>query len=141
MMAAQNDDSVPVEIGEIVLRLIHQVYYNASLPLPVQPEAFRPTQRDTAGLSVFRERFITIRDVMLGIPAQKRGLYRVARLPVAALATLGLTVQADPISERPGHALIIELNCANYESDKRLWKVVQLQLAQLASNNIVTEVE
>src|SRR3954465_15675137 len=104
------EDSVPVDDDEYVLRLIHPVYYKASLPLPIQPEAFRPTARDTTGLSVFRLRFATPQDALLVVVEAKRPLYYVSRLSVRDLLRLGLRVTPDPIAVAPGHALMPELN-------------------------------
>ena len=48
------DEQDPVDEGEFVFRRVPRAYYDASLPIPVQREAFRSTDKDPTGLSVFR---------------------------------------------------------------------------------------
>ena len=123
--------------GGSVLRLIHKTYYNADLPLPVQPEAFRPTDRDGDGLSVFLNEEATPEQALQAVPAQKRGFYYVARIPIKDLQQLGLSVRPSPIEEAPGHALIPELNTEGYQQNRVVGKERQKKLAEIASANIV----
>jgi hypothetical protein len=44
------DEKQPVDDSEFIYRRIHRMYYQADLPMPVQPVAFRPTQNDTTGI-------------------------------------------------------------------------------------------
>jgi hypothetical protein len=114
------------------------MYYQADLPMPVQPVAFRPTQNDTTGISVFRASLVQPADTLANLEAGKRNEYYVARLAVRDLRALGLTVVPDPQPDGPaGHAIIPELSCQAYQTDKRRLKQVQLELARLASAEIV----
>lgn len=128
----------PVSADEQVLRLIHPVYYKADLVLPIQPEAFRPLDSGESGISVFRADCLNDPlDALTAIAEGKRALYYIARLAVADLKSLGLSVQPDPIAALPGHALIPELNTVAYHQNKVFWKQVQRQLAEWASCNLV----
>jgi hypothetical protein len=67
----------------------------------------------------------------------KRDGYAIALLPVSELLNLGLTVLPARIDTVPGHAVLPELNVADWKADKARWRVVQSQLAAIASGNIV----
>lgn len=131
------EEHEPVTEQETVLRRIHQRFYDPHRTIPVQPEAFRPTERDEEGISVFRERFVTAAKVIAAIAEDKRSLYYVARLNVRDLRGLNLTVLPAVQSELPGHAIIPELNRTSYQQDKLRVKELQTKLAELASQAIV----
>jgi hypothetical protein len=132
------DEHQPVDASEFVYRRIHRVYYQADLPMPIQPAAFRPTKSDDTGLSVFRAGFLQPVDTLVNIEASKRGDYYVARLAVADLPRLGLIVVPDPgRNGPPGHAVIPELSEPAYRADKQRLKIIQVELARLASLAIV----
>jgi hypothetical protein len=124
-----------VEASEYILRRIHKDHYNASLPAPVLRLAFQPSKADVDGLSVFRERFITAAE--LARLGRTPGAYYVARLLVAALHDLGLTIIPAPVIGLPGHAIIPELNFSAYRQDKKRLDALQVQLARLAGSAIV----
>jgi hypothetical protein len=135
-----NDELQPVGGDEFVLRRIPASFFTPGLPVPVQLLAFRPTERDTDGLSVFRERFTQHpADILCVVEESKRGLYYVARLAVRDLSLLSLTVVPMPVPGLPGHAVIPELSWPNYQNkqNKVRLKDVQLQLAILAGRGIV----
>jgi hypothetical protein len=123
--------------GGSVFRLIHKNFYKAGLPLPVQPEAFRPTNNDGDGLSVFLDGQATPEQALLAVPPEKRDLYYVARIPVRELQQLGLTLRDSPIGEAPGHAVIPEMNTQAYQQNKVAGKERQKKLAEVASANII----
>jgi hypothetical protein len=100
----------PAGTGGAVFRLVHKNFYTAGLPIPIQPEAFRPTDRDTDGLSVFLEGEATPEQALSAVSPAKRDLYYVARIPIPDLQQLGLSVRAAPTDEVPGHAVIPELS-------------------------------
>ncbi len=129
----------PLDDGEAVLRRIPAAYYKADLPVPVAPEAFRPSSQDEYGLSVFREACLaTPADCLKVIPdEEKRKSFRIARLRVTDLTRLGLTLKPDPRPDVPGHMLIPELNLSSYNAKKARWKPIQFELAKLASRDIV----
>jgi hypothetical protein len=127
-------DSFPVQPDEYVFRRIPLVYFNPHNPIPIKLEAFRPTDRDSTGISVFRERFVTTEQIMAGIdPAKRQGIILV-RLPVSEIVNLGLTVVPDP--DLPGHSLIPKLNSADYTARKIHWKEIQYRLAVIASEEL-----
>lgn len=127
--------------GGSVLRLIHKNYYKATLPLSVQPEAFRPTDNDTDGVSVFLEGEgegkATPEQALLAVPPEKRALYYVARIPVVELLQLGLSLRSAPISTAPGHFVVPEMSVHAYHQNKIASKERQKRLAEIASANIV----
>jgi hypothetical protein len=132
----------PVTDDEFVLRLIWCAYYNAGLPLAVQPAAFQPRDSEVEGISVFREACLpSPEDALRVIAPDKRSRYHVARLSVSDLAKLGLSVRPDLIDTAPGHAVIPELNAAAHAADRLASKALQKRLADLASQQIVRRTE
>jgi len=123
----------PVSLHEYVLRRIHQNMFSAGQPLPSRL-AFRPTKHDTEGISVFREEFVSPKE--LAGAGRKPGEYYIARLSIQELKDiLGLSVIPDPDdSQPPGHALIPELKTS---TPNRTAKELHLKLAALASKSIV----
>ena len=130
-MIEQNE---PLSLAEYVLRRIHKSHYKAELPVPVVRVAFQPNRKDTQGISVYRERFVT--SVVLAKTGRKSGEYYVARLSVEALVkTIGLSIEPDPQeNELPGHCLIPEIR---FDTPSRESKDLQRRLAAMASRSIV----
>jgi hypothetical protein len=134
------DEHQPVAANEFVYRRIHRIYYTAGLLMPIQAAAFRPSQQDTTGLSVFRAAFLQPADTLANLGASKRNEYYVARIAVQDLYQLGLTVVPEPDpAGPPGHAVIPELGWQAYQGSKQRLKQVQVELAKLASAAIVRE--
>lgn len=132
------DEQQPVDASEFVYRRIPRTYYQAGLPIPIHPAAFRPNSNDTTGLSVFRAAFVQPADTLANIEAGKRNNYYVAQIAVQDLHRLGLTVVPEPDPNGPpGHAIIPELSWQAYQADKQRLKQVQVELAKLASAAIV----
>jgi hypothetical protein len=132
------DEDQPVEDSEYVFRRIHPDFFNASLAIAVTREAFRPTKKDSSGLSVFRAGLAKPSDTLANLDQEKAKKYYVAQLPVSELRKLGLTVVPNPIPcGPPGHAIIPQINWHNYQAGKDHWKPILLALARLASANIV----
>jgi len=132
------DELQPVDDGEFVYRRIHRQHFQPGIPSCVLVTAFRPTDDDKSGLSVFRQRFVQPVDTLLSVKEEKRKDHYVARLAVADLRKLGLSVVPDPDPLGPhGHSLIPELTTQAYHADKRRWKDLQEELAKLASADIV----
>ncbi|HYV34792.1 MAG TPA: hypothetical protein VE988_03750 [Gemmataceae bacterium] len=128
----------PVEESETVYRRIPGVFFNGQLTIPVQREAFRPTPKDHTGLSVFRAQFAQPTDALANVNPLKVKDYFVARLFVRALLNLGLTINPEPKAEGPaGHAVIPQLTWDAYQADKERWKPILVELAKLASADIV----
>jgi hypothetical protein len=121
---------------EFVLRRIHRNHVDAGPPPVVGFTAFRPTLEDTNGLSVYRDQFISPREVAAS--GRKPDDYYVARLPVQALHDLGLTVVVDEQTEGPaGHALLPALSLDACQKDKARLREIQVRLAELASQHVV----
>jgi hypothetical protein len=134
-----NEELEPVGDQEFILRRVHNSYYDANFPVPVQRGAFRPNEQDLTGISVYRERFVRApSDVLDAVKPEKRGMYYVARLSVRALTSLGLTVVPDPDPQDiPGHCIIPELSWPKYQVDHDRLADIQQQLAKLGSQDIV----
>ena len=138
MSPAMKDELVPVDADEFVYRRIHRSFYDPALSVPIQYAAFRPNQNDTAGLSVFRARFVTPDETLSNVPEAKRNDYVVVRIGVRDLIRLGLSVVPDPDPSGPaGHAIIPELRWDAYNADKRRLKEILSELATLAGREIV----
>jgi hypothetical protein len=132
------DQHDPVADDEFVYRRIHRSFYDAAISPPIRSEAFRPNNNDDTGLSVFRAWFVQPHETLTNIEAAKRNDYYVARLAVSDLKRLGLTTVPEPDpSGPPGHAVIPELSWQAYHASKKSLKVVQFELAKLASASIV----
>jgi hypothetical protein len=132
------DEHDPVSEQESIYRRIAPLYFDANLSVGIQLQAFRPTSNDTNGLSVLRSAFARPEDTLASLDPDKSKGYYVARLYVRDLHSLGLTVVPDPLpSGPPGHALIPELNVAAYRAHKVRWKQILIELARLASADIV----
>jgi len=87
---------------------------------------------------VYREAFTDKETVAMA--HRKPGRCFVARLMVADVLSLGLSVVPDPLDDPPaGHALIPEINAAAYRQDKERQRQLQLELAILAGHMIVFE--
>lgn len=133
-MASESD---PVDPDEIVLRRVlnHSDRIDINLPRPVQRIAFRPTDDDVAGISLFRSRFTTPQEVA-DSGTNPKGYYVVA-LPVREFLNLGLTVVPDPRAGQPGgHSLVPELNSLYVPNNKGRSKILQVKLAQLVNQDI-----
>jgi hypothetical protein len=129
-------ETSPVAAEEFVLRRIHKNHVDPGPPLAIGLAAFRPTPEDTAGLSVYRGKHASPADVDAG--GRKPGEYYVARLSVRQLRHLGLSVIEDEQPQGPaGHALIPELSLSAYQQDKQKARELQIQLAELAGQDIV----
>jgi hypothetical protein len=134
-----SEELEPVGDQEHVLRRVHVNHFRDGLPTPIQRAAFRPNEQDTAGISVYRERFVSsYADVLTIVKPEKRGNYYVSRLCVRAVRGLGLDVVPDPDpGDIPGHSIIPELSWSRYQADYDRLADIQEQLAVLASQGIV----
>ena len=102
----------------------------------MQALGFRPTDKDTDGISVFRALFVSP-DRVASSGKNPKGYY-VARLCVSDIISLGLTVIPNPKDDQlPGHALIPTLSIVAYNKNKEDCKVLMYKLAILAGNDIV----
>lgn len=132
------DEHDPVLDGEFVFRRIHRSFYTPGVATPVWPWAFRPNANDTTGISVFRAAVGSPASTLSMLDPAKAQDYYVARLSVEALGSLGLTIEPDPIpGGPPGHAVIVELSWPAYRAHKQRIKPILVELAKLASADVV----
>ena len=104
--------SEAIEDHEILFRRIPVVcgFYDPSLDTKPSPMAFRPTQHDTSGLSIYREKYKSIDQVGCGRAGKK---YYVAVLKAGDIRQLGMEVVPRPLENDPGHCEIVDLTYAN----------------------------
>ena len=136
IVVTEND---AVQDDELVLRrVLNQAdIIDLSLPKPVQRIAFRPTDQDDTGISIFRSLFATP-DEVANRGTNPKGYY-IVELPVNELMAIGLEVVPDPRDDQPkGHSLIPKLNCLHDVFDKKQSKILQLKLAQIVNKNIIS---
>src|SRR5262249_24403525 len=133
------DERDPVDDGEFVYRRIHRTFLNPTAQIPIQFPAFRPTPNDTTGLSLFRARFLVQpQDTLAHVAPDKAKDYYVIWLAVRDLRNLGLTIVPEPDpGGPPAHAVIPELSWPAYQAEKQRCKPILVELAKLASADIV----
>lgn len=139
-MVTEHDNVLP---DEYVLRrvLIQADCINLDLRKPVQETAFRPTNQDVNGISVYRELFTTPEAVAREGRSPKG--YYVLRIPVNEILALGLTVVENPDENQlPGHCLIPEVNVKKRgnRDAKRELKVLQQSLADLINKDYTNRI-
>src|SRR5262245_53821932 len=124
----------PVRPDEPLLRRIPPVRYRAGLPVPIDRLAFRPTQDDTDGISMYRAEVVTAAQVANS--GRQAGRYYVAQLFAHQLFALGLTAVPTP-GDLPGHVSIPELRYPILDEQKERAHELQRELAVLASACLV----
>lgn len=129
----------PVSDDEYVYRRVLRTwYYGSELSARdrVDRQAFQPTKKDINGLSVYRASFVQP-EALDRDSAGDPGRYYVARLAVATIRELDLTVVPDPMQGLPSHALVPEIR-DGLKGERKNWsKEMQLKLARLAGTDIV----
>ncbi|MCW9023634.1 MAG: hypothetical protein OQK73_03025 [Gammaproteobacteria bacterium] len=131
------EQSEPISADEYILRRIPNIknYIDLTLPIPVQRGALGPSSNDDDGLSVYREEFISAED--LANAGTNMSGYFVVRFRAQDLISLGLNLIPDPLPPLPGHSLIPELSRGSKKANRNFYKEVTLELAKLASQDIV----
>jgi hypothetical protein len=118
--------STAIGLEEFILRRIHKSHAEPKQAIPILPVGFRATKIDTAGLSVYPQRFVTAPEV--DAAGRKPEEYYVVSLSVKALFSLKLTVLPDEQQGGiSGHALIPELSFSAYQENKEGLKDVQVE--------------
>lgn len=117
--------SDPVEDDEILLRRI-PTSVNWCDGFTVQPEAFKPAERDGTGISLSRRAFSSIEQCAAGRPGKS---YWVAELLASDILAAGLTVKPVPMEDNEGHCEIPELTYAERKSNAAI--VARQKLARL----------
>lgn len=129
----------PVEPTEFVLRRIHIKFYDSTLDVQVMPEAFKPTESDTDGISFVREDYTEDPDdALVDVVPEKRHLYYVGRIPVAKFIELGLSVEESRTPTCPGHSHVPQIKFSAYKGAQKpiLWGKM-IELAKVAGGDIV----
>ena len=132
--------AVSISPAEFVLRRVPKGHYDATLPVPVQKAAACPTPNDHKGLSVDLERYYSgdPRGILAQIDPAKRDSFRISRVLVADLQSIGLSVVPDEGPEHlPGHCAIPELRRAVYEANKLALADTILALTKLLSRGVI----
>lgn len=133
------NETDPVCDDEFVFRRVLKKYYDNCPSSPdarVDKLAFRPTDQDVDGLSVYRALFVSP-DELDRDREGKPGRYYVARLAVRMIKEIGLSVRANPANGLAGHSLIPEIRNGLKGDDKKCSKELQFALARIASADIV----
>jgi hypothetical protein len=100
---------------------VAQDYYDPGKTPPLSPNAYKPHERDIDGLSLERARsaghpeFCDAAECCADGRSPKG--YFVAVMRVRDLRQRGIRVNADPLANKPGHALLPDMNSANRKSD------------------------
>jgi hypothetical protein len=113
--------SDPVNEDEYVLRRIPNQHHiiTRGIRRAVQRGAVVPGPKDVDGISVFREKFTSGREIAAA--GHSSNGYYVVRIGVKEILVLGLTLQPDPQGNQPeGHALIPEINYSEYSAGGNL---------------------
>ena len=136
------DQTDPVSRGEWILRRVPYIEINGWIDPqkhpPISNTAFKPTNDDHDGLSLFRELFITPQQIADRHRELKQKECYVIRIKASILLDIGITLSPNPIDDLPGHALIPELNTERYKSsDKALCLEIQTKISEpLTTDNI-----
>lgn len=120
----------PIDPKEWLLRRTPSDYYNSSSDVPFTRVAFRPHRYDVDGISLFREMFVSPKDISAtGWSAP----YTVARIRAFRIMNAKLEIDASPDSRQPpGHASVPKLSIDEMECNKPQSKEYQSALAEMA---------
>jgi hypothetical protein len=140
MEPSRKDELSPISDDEFMLRQIHKNHYHAGKNKPVQTNHFQPHEDDDDGLSVYRERFISVDE--LARAGRKPGEYYIARFRASELKLPGNNLTLDPKpnkdpSQPRGHSVIPQLSISAYKADEKKGKQICFELAKLAGQRIV----
>jgi hypothetical protein len=132
----------PIDPDEPIMRRIPIVpgYFDPAKAPPVQAGAFRPNPDDLDGISFFRERELSVSELVAGTK-RAAGSFAVARMTARDLLDLGLTLQPKQDGDDlPGHVIVPEINVETYNDPIRRTKVKELcrALTTLANRSGVT---
>lgn len=128
------DETEPVDPSEHLLRRIHR---NAISLGMITTASFRPNERDTDGLSFFRDGLTTAEAVAAA--AKSPGDNFVVRLPAAAVLAITMDVgglePAEMIGQPPGHCLVPQLTPDLKRTNKAVYRNIVKRLADLAQRD------
>lgn len=106
------DGSEPIADHEILFRRIPASagFFDPNTDACPSPIAFRPTSRDTSGLSLYRSKYKPIEEAAHGREGKH---YFVAVLRAGDLRRLGIEISPRPLEGDPGHCEIAGLTYDN----------------------------
>jgi len=134
-------ETAKVVRNEVLLRTVPNgiFYYTKTMGnWAINPSAFEPAKDDVDGISLFREDFVTPKD-LASVNPHPNGV-RVARVFARQFGSLNLSVKPSPdASGPPGHAIVPELHFVRKTPQtkdlKRKMLDLAQKLAQFASKN------
>ncbi|MCP4764745.1 MAG: hypothetical protein GY875_00575 [Gammaproteobacteria bacterium] len=107
------DQNDPIEPGEFILRRVpyskNNLLVDIDSAVPVTAGCFSPTSDDTEGISVFREKFVSGKEVADRYREDKQKECYIIRINVDDLEGI-VTIEQSPSDYLEGHAHIPELN-------------------------------
>jgi hypothetical protein len=118
----------PIDPDEPILRRIPIVpgYFDPAKAPPVQAGAFRPHPNDHDGLSFYRERELSVAE-LVAKTNKAPGSFAIARLKARELMDLGLTLQPkQEEGDLPGHLIVPEINVNTYNDPAQRHRVKKL---------------
>jgi hypothetical protein len=99
--------------------------------MPVSEVAFRPTDEDFDGISLFREMFLSPRDLSA---IGRKPPYAVTRIRASDVIDIGVSLDVTPDPKQPpGHVSVPELNTASRKEDRKRLLPYQVALAHRCS--------
>ena len=124
-------ESDAIRPSEWLLRRIPHDYFDAELASPIQRAAFRPTDRDVDGISLFREMHLSPKDLS---STGTKAPYVVGRIRASEIERIGLTLLPTPDpTQPPGHVSVPQLNTKSMKINKSESKEYQFALANVCT--------
>ena len=124
----------PLLPTEFLLRRIPAIHVQRNLLLPILPEHFHPHERDTDGISFFRESSTSAKALIA--KAIGRGDYYVARATVQEISELGFSLKVTE-GDADGHVSLPDLTPKKVSEDDEAASIKKKSLAELMSKGIV----
>jgi len=127
----------PILAEEWLLRLVWRDRVTGRTPI-ISPNSFEPRKNESTGISLFRRDCLNDPvEALLVIAEEKRPSYAIVQLLVSRFISLKFSVKPNPIDVIPGHVVVPEINIIAYWVNKDYFKPIFLQLAEMASENII----
>jgi hypothetical protein len=127
------DGTEPVADDEVLYRRVpvSMGWYTPQANPPLSPEAFRPRDEDTDGISLYRAKDKTLEEAARG-PSRKG--YHVISLRAGDLRARGIVIRPDMDPADPGHVTLPALNTASRDTDRAL--EIQAALAECGGAHV-----
>ena len=128
--AFYRSESDPILPNEWLLRRVSNQWYDSSLKSPFNRLAFRPYEHDGDGISLFREMFVSPKDIS---SSGGKPPYTVVRIRASSIKGLGLKIISTPDpSQPPGHVSLPDLSLSERNNDSIKSKELQFGLSWVA---------